>query len=226
MDIEEITNSIKTIEKERELIFNILNSNFPQNTIVSYMNEKNIEISASVIRVFITDTNIPKLEVKTLVNNKVKIITLESILSQTITNSFKELQISIKALQERFGLIYESHTNEKRIEIFQKILEKVGIDSLFVDKKKWIVSEDKLINLLLNEDTIFSRFIEKLKIDRFLKFADVLTLNSDEFIIKHKVSDSYQKAAINEIKKNIWKSIVFSKVKLIEGQRKFGGGDW
>ena len=216
MHIKEITDSMKVIEKEREVILNILKNNFPQNTIVSFINENNNEISASIIRVFITDTNIPKLEVKTLIGNKVKLITLESILNQTITNDFKELQIGLKELQERFGLKYESHSNEKRIEIFYKILETVGIDSLFIDKKEWVVPEEQLISLLLNEDSTLRRFIEKLKIDRFLKLADALILNSNEFVVKHKVSDSYQKTAINEIKKNVWKSIVFSKVKLIE----------
>ena len=216
MHIKEITDSMKVIEKEREVILNILKNNFPQNTIVSFINENNNEISASIIRVFITDTNIPKLEVKTLIGNKVKLITLESILNQTITNDFKELQIGLKELQERFGLKYESHSNEKRIEIFYKILETVGIDSLFIDKKEWVVPEEQLISLLLNEDSTLRRFIEKLKIDRFFKLADALILNSNEFVVKHKVSDSYQKTAINEIKKNVWKSIVFSKVKLIE----------
>ena len=126
------------------------------------------------------------------------------------------MQIGLKELQERFGLKYESHNNEKRIEIFYKILETVGIDSLFIDKKEWVVPEEQLISLLLNEDSTLRRFIEKLKIDRFLKLADALILNSNEFVVKHKVSDSYQKTAINEIKKNVWKSIVFSKVKLIE----------
>ena len=216
MHIKEITDSMKVIEKEREVILNILKNNFPQNTIVSFINENNNEISASIIRVFITDTNIPKLEVKTLIGNKVKLITLESILNQTITDDFKQLQIGLKELQERFGLKYESHNNEKRIEIFYKILETVGIDSLFIDKKEWVVPEEQLISLLLNEDSTLRRFIEKLKIDRFLKLADALILNSNEFVVKHKVSDSYQKTAINEIKKNVWKSIVFSKVKLIE----------
>ncbi|MFY4796824.1 hypothetical protein ACOTVS_09895 [Aliarcobacter butzleri] len=216
MHIKEITDSMKVIEKEREVILNILKNNFPQNTIVSFINENNNEISASIIRVFITDTNIPKLEVKTLIGNKVKLITLESILNQTITDDFKELQIGLKEMQERFGLKYESHSNEKRIEIFYKILETVGIDSLFIDKKEWVVPEEQLISLLLNEDSTLRRFIEKLKIDRFLKLADALILNSNEFVVKHKVSDSYQKTAINEIKKNVWKSIVFSKVKLIE----------
>ena len=216
MHIKEITDSMKVIEKEREVILNILKNNFPQNTIVSFINENNNEISASIIRVFITDTNIPKLEVKTLIGNKVKLITLESILNQTITDDFKELQIGLKELQERFGLKYESHSNEKRIEIFYKILETVGIDSLFIDKKEWVVPEEQLISLLLNEDSTLRRFIEKLKIDRFFKLADALILNSNEFVVKHKVSDSYQKTAINEIKKNVWKSIVFSKVKLIE----------
>ncbi len=216
MHIKEITDSMKVIEKEREVILDILKNNFPQNTIVSFINENNNEISASIIRVFITDTNIPKLEVKTLIGNKVKLITLESILNQTITDDFKELQIGLKELQERFGLKYESHSNEKRIEIFYKILETVGIDSLFIDKKEWVVPEEQLISLLLNEDSTLRRFIEKLKIDRFLKLADALILNSNEFVVKHKVSDSYQKTAINEIKKNVWKSIVFSKVKLIE----------
>ena len=216
MHIKEITDSMKVIEKEREVILNILKNNFPQNTIVSFINENNNEISASIIRVFITDTNIPKLEVKTLIGNKVKLITLESILNQTITDDFKELQIGLKEMQERFGLKYESHSNEKRIEIFYKILETVGIDSLFIDKKEWVVPEEQLISLLLNEDSTLRRFIEKLKIDRFLKLADALILNSNEFVVKHKVSDSYQKTAINEIKKNVWKSIVFSKVKIIE----------
>ena len=66
MHIKEITDSMKVIEKEREVILNILKNNFPQNTIVSFINENNNEISASIIRVFITDTNIPKLEVKNI----------------------------------------------------------------------------------------------------------------------------------------------------------------
>lgn len=72
IDYTKINNALEIIKEQRNIILCELLREFPIGCNITYLNENNIEIDATVINHRVTEDNIPKLDIKTLENKKIK----------------------------------------------------------------------------------------------------------------------------------------------------------
>lgn len=198
MNIETINNALQVISEQREIIITELVKEFPIGCLVSYMNN-NSESNGIVMNHSISDSNIIRLEVKTVDFKKIKLVSLKDITGKTITDKVNEKQSIINDWMEQYGIKDATLFDEKRAEVLKAVLIKVGLSKITNIEVAKNTNISDVVDFLLDSSSRLYKEINKMKFDRFHKVVDALILDNMKFKLKHKTHDKYQYAILSDI---------------------------
>lgn len=130
INFKNINNALEIIKEQQNIIQCELLKEFPLGCNITYLNENNIEIDATVINHRVTVDNIPKLDIKTLENKKIKLIPINIIIKKSLSDEVLKKQKIISELSSQFKISNATINDEKRIEILKAVLLQINLNNL------------------------------------------------------------------------------------------------
>lgn len=175
INFKNINNALEIIKEQQNIILCELLKEFPLGCNITYLNENNIEIDATVINHRVTEDNIPKLDIKTLENKKIKLIPINTIIKKSLSDEVLKKQKIISELSSQFKISNATINDEKRIEIFKAVLLQMELNSLTEFKLSSSIDKEKFVDFLLL-DSKLSKPIMSMKFDKFTITLEVFLL--------------------------------------------------